>query len=72
MAPSVLAQTQLLFTIPRICMESSRSNFDLDVREVPFDLPQVKLSVLRSATHGDDPGVRWFLERVQAACRHFW
>jgi len=43
--------------------------FHLDRREVPFDLPDMGLSVFRSAAEGDEPGVRWFLERVAAAFR---
>jgi hypothetical protein len=29
----------------------------------------MSLSLFRSATNGDEPGVRWFLETVESACR---
>ncbi len=41
----------------------------LEHREIPFDLPQMGLSLFRSAAEGDEPGVRWFLDRVTAAFR---
>ena len=69
MVPPVLAQTDLLFTIPRICIESTQKTYDLESHEVPFSLPNVTLCVYRSATHGDDTSVRWFLERIESACR---
>ena len=69
MAASVLAETDLLLTVPSVALESSRTRYGLEHREVPFEVPPMTLSVFRSATHGDEPGVRWFLERVWTACR---
>jgi len=69
MAASVVAETDLLLTVPSMSMESTRQKYDLDCREVPFKLPRMTLSLFRSATNGDEPGVRWFLEQIEAACR---
>lgn len=69
MAASVLAETDLLLTVPSMSMESARRTHGLACREVPFELPQMSLSLFRSATNGDEPGVRWFLETIASACR---
>lgn len=69
MAPPILAQTDLLLTVPSIVMSNSAAAYDLERREVPFDLPAMGLSLFRSAAAGDEPGVRWFLERVAVAAR---
>lgn len=72
MAAPVLAETDLLFTIPPICIELMRKRYNLDHREVPFPMPVVSLTLSRSAKHGDEPGVRWFLKRVETACRNLF
>lgn len=69
MAASVLASTDLLLTVPSMSMEPAQSTYGLECREVPFDLPQMSLSLFRSATNGDEPGVRWFLETIESALR---
>lgn len=68
MAAPVLAQTDLLLSVPSIVLGSSALAYDLGCRDMPFELPPMKLSLYRSATAGDEPGVRWFLEKVAAAC----
>ena len=67
MAAPILAQTDLLLTVPSIAMGSTLAAYHLDRREIPFDLPPMGRSLFRSAAEGDEPGVRWFLERVAAA-----
>ena len=69
MAAPVLAQTDLLLTVPSVAMGSTVAAYHLEHREIPFDLPQMGLSLFRSAAEGDEPGVRWFLDRVTAAFR---
>ena len=69
MAPPILAQTNLLLTVPSIVMTHSAAAYDLERREVPFDVSPMGLSLFRSAAAGDEPGVRWFLERVTVAAR---
>ena len=67
MAPPILAQTDLLLTVPSVAMGDTADAFHLDCREIPLDVPPFGLALYRSAAEGDEPGVRWFLERVAAA-----
>jgi len=67
MAPSILAETDLLLTVPSMILSSAVIAYGLERRDVPFELRDMGLSLFRSATMGDEPGVRWFLERVTAA-----
>ncbi|MDJ0953295.1 MAG: LysR substrate-binding domain-containing protein [Acidimicrobiia bacterium] len=67
MAAPILAQTDLLLTVPSVAIGNTAIAFHLDHREIPFDLPPMGLSLFRSAAEGDEPGVRWFLERVATA-----
>lgn len=69
MAAAVTAETDLLLTVPSMSIKASGKRYNLDDREVPFEMPQMSLSVFRSAINGDEPGVRWFLERIEVACR---
>ncbi|MEM6925705.1 MAG: LysR family transcriptional regulator [Myxococcota bacterium] len=69
MAAPILAQTDLLITVPSVIMAGAASAYGLERREVPLDLPLMRLALFRSAAVGDEPGVRWFLERVTAASR---
>ncbi len=66
-AAPILAQTDLLLTVPSVAMGDTAVAFHLDRREIPFDLPDMGLALFRSAAEGDEPGARWFLERVVAA-----
>nr|MDJ0497333.1 LysR substrate-binding domain-containing protein [Acidimicrobiia bacterium] len=67
MAAPVLAQTDLLLTVPSITMGNTVAAYHLEQRDLPFDLSPMGLSLFRSAAEGDEPGVRWFLERVADA-----
>jgi len=69
MAAPILAQTDLLLTVPSVVMSNLVAAYDLESRDPPFELPPMGLSLFRSATAGDEPGVRWFLERVAVAAR---
>ncbi len=64
LAAPVLAETDLLLTVPSMAIGRAAEAYELDCRAAPFDLPPVRLSLFRSAVAGDEPGVRWFLERV--------
>ncbi len=66
MAAPILAKTDLLLTVPSVTMGDTADVYRLDHRDPPFDLPPMTLSLFRSAAEGDEPGVRWFLERVSA------
>ncbi len=69
MAAPILAKTDLLLTVPSVAMGNTVAAYHLDWREIPFELPQLGLSLFRSAVAGDEPGIRWFLERVETAFR---
>jgi len=68
MAAAMLAETDLLLTVPSGGLDPTAARYNLENRELPFEMPPVGLSVFRSATNGDEAGVRRFLERIQAAC----
>ena len=67
MAAPILAQTDLLLTVPSLILARAARVYGLERREVPLDLPRMGLSLFRSAATGDEPGVRWFQERIVAA-----
>jgi DNA-binding transcriptional LysR family regulator len=69
MAGPILAQTDLLLTVPSMILGSAAAAYGLDRREVPFEIHPMPLSLFRSAAEGDEPGVRWFLDRVAVASR---
>lgn len=69
MAAPILAQTNLLLTVPSMVMNQIATIYNLKRQTVPFELPQARLSLFRSAIGGDEPGIQWFLERVEAASR---
>ena len=68
MAAAVLAETDFLLSVPSVSMNSVSSRFELECQALPFDMTRLSLSLYRSATNGAEPGVRWFLERIVAAC----
>jgi DNA-binding transcriptional LysR family regulator len=67
MAAPILARTNLLLTVPAVVLARVASLHGLAFRKAPFDLPEMGLSLLRSATAANEPGVRWFVERVAEA-----
>lgn len=71
MAAPILARTDLLLTAPSVAMSTSAAAFCLEHRELPAGLPDIRLSLYRSAAEGDEPGVRWFHDRVEAAFAGF-
>jgi DNA-binding transcriptional LysR family regulator len=69
MAAPVLAQTDMLLSVPSIAMEDAARVYGLEQRAVPFDLNPLELTLFRSATTGDQPEIRWFHEHVAAAAK---
>lgn len=67
MAAPILAQTDLLLTIPTMIMSGVAPIYQLAQRSPPFEIPRMGLSLFRSATLGNEPAVQWFLERVVSA-----
>ncbi len=52
LAAQILAQTDLLLTVPSVAMGNTATAFHLEQRELPFDLPDMGLSLFRSAAGG--------------------
>ncbi|MEM6928187.1 MAG: LysR family transcriptional regulator [Myxococcota bacterium] len=69
MAAPILAQTDLLLTVPSLVMSQVTERYGLECREDPLGLPRMGMSMYRNAAVGNEPGVRWFLEHVAAAAR---
>lgn len=63
-APAVLAQTDLLLTVPVVALAGLLPPGSLERRPPPFPIPAMPLSLHRSAVSGQEPGVRWFLSLV--------
>lgn len=69
MAAPVLAQTDMLLSVPMIAMEDTAHVYGLERRAVPFDLSPLELTLFRSATTGDQPEIRWFHDHIAAAAK---
>lgn len=69
MAAPIVAETDLLLTVPSISLHSVCEVYPLEHREVPFDLPHLELSLYRSAIGGHEQAVRWFLQQIEGVCR---
>jgi len=68
MAAAIIAQTDLLITLPSVIMHRDIEVYEFESRAAPFDIPPMGLSLFRIATKGDKEGVRWFLNQVKRAC----
>ena len=66
-AAFVLAETDLLLTVPTIAVQGLSNHYGLEQREVPFALPPLKLPLFHNAKKGDEPDVRWFRDEVKDA-----
>lgn len=69
MAAPILAQTDMLLTVPTIAMQEAARVYGLEWRDVPFQLDPLELTLFRSATAGDQPEIKWFHEHVVAAAK---
>ncbi|MEN0062180.1 MAG: LysR substrate-binding domain-containing protein [Myxococcota bacterium] len=67
MAPSVLARTDHLLTVPSMAMDDRIVDALLDRRDVPFELPAMPMSLYRSAISGNTPAIQWFLDQINHA-----
>ncbi len=67
LVPPVLAQTDLLLTVPSGVLASMAPCFGLVMRPCPLELEPIALALYRSALQERDPGLRWFGERVRQA-----
>ncbi|PML80398.1 LysR family transcriptional regulator [Enterovibrio norvegicus] len=66
MAPAILADTDMLLTVPSLAIDDRHFAFNLENRAAPFDIPALTLSVYRSALVADDPGIQWMIDKVIA------
>lgn len=69
MAPPVLAQTDMLLSIPSVALRDAAQVYRLAQRDLPFDVPPLELTLFRSASNGDEPEIRWFHGHVAAAAQ---
>ena len=65
----VLAQTDMLLSIPSVALRDAAQVYRLVQRDLPFDVPPLELTLFRSASNGDEPEIRWFHAHVAAAAQ---
>ena len=68
-AALVVAQTDLVVTLPAGFAEHMARRLGLEAVPVPFEMRGFTFSIAYSASYADDAGHRWFRERVVAAGR---
>lgn len=67
MAPPVLAETDMLLSVPAVALQDAARTYGLAQRALPFDMTPLELMLFRSAAMGDEPEIRWFHAHVSAA-----
>lgn len=67
----VLVASDLLATVPSLCMADSLRTHSLDSRDVPFSIPAMPHALLWNAGRRDDPEIKWLRARLRplVACR---
>lgn len=69
MASPVLAQTDMLLTVPSVAIRDAARAYGLVKRDLPFEITPMELTLFRSASTGDEPEIRWFHANVAAAAQ---
>ncbi len=69
MAAPILSGTNMLLTVPSIAMHDSAVVYGLVQRNLPLEIPPLKLSLFHSAQSGDEPEIRWFRTHIADAAR---
>jgi DNA-binding transcriptional LysR family regulator len=69
MAAPVLAETDMLLTVPSVAMKNYAELYDLASKEMPLELSPVTLTLFHSAVSGNTPETRWFLTHILDAAR---
>lgn len=69
MAPPILAQTDMLLTVPSVAIRDAARAYGLVQRDLPFDVTPMELTLFRSAATGDEPEIRWFHAHIAAAAQ---
>ena len=68
-AASVVRQSDLLTVLPRNFVPATGFAADLACRPLPFDLPEIDVSLLWHRRHEHDPAQRWLRDTLTAAAR---
>lgn len=66
-APAIVASSDAVLTLPARVGLPYAAALDLEVRQVPFELPGFTISMAWHARQHQDPGQRWFRELVAEA-----
>jgi DNA-binding transcriptional LysR family regulator len=61
----VLAASDLLTTVPSLCMADSLHAYGLESRHVPFSIAPMPHALLWSASRRDDPEIKWLRDRLR-------
>jgi DNA-binding transcriptional LysR family regulator len=61
----VLANSDLLATLPIVAMAETMHAFDLESREVPFPIPPLPHAMVWSTTRSRDPAMTWLRDRLR-------
>lgn len=69
MAAPVLSATDMLLTVPSIAMRDAAAAYGLSQRDLPFEIPPLKLSLFHNAKTGDEPELRWFRSHIAAVAQ---
>src|SRR5258708_34874516 len=68
----VLANSDLLATLPVIAMVETMHAYDLESREVPFPIAPLPHVMVWSTTRSRDPAMNWLRDRLRPIVkRHF-
>jgi DNA-binding transcriptional LysR family regulator len=67
--PAVLAQSDLIATLPRLAMADATRPWGLESRPVPFALPPLPHALLWSANRARDPEITWLRARLRPIVR---
>jgi len=69
MAAPILSGTNMLLTVPSVAMRDTAMVYGLAQRDLPFEIPPLKLSLFHSAKYGDETEIRWFRTHLADAAR---
>ncbi|MEZ4298625.1 MAG: LysR family transcriptional regulator [Polyangiaceae bacterium] len=70
-APPVVAQSDLLLTLPRMTAEHFAAQAPLSLHAPPLPLPEGKVSMIWHERFKADPGLAWLREQVRRAGKRF-
>jgi len=65
--PPMVERTDLIGFLPRLFVNEIADNFELDVHEVPFAMPEQYMFLLWHVNSEDDPGHKWLRESMLRA-----